>query len=197
MSIEKRLSTKECGAVNDKLLFLWNEFSNTMELPELAQRSGVDEDVLRKLFFRGSGTLTYDQYEAIAACFGIQMQDLLRSSLGGEPAEEEADDGCPEDTVPSMRSEILREAERIIYGDREDEYGSPAVNLQATADLWSAYLENQLSKPIRPYDVALMMVLLKVSRAKNGGQMSMNHFVDIAGYAAIAGELVAGQEDGK
>lgn len=193
MSEEKRrtLSTKECGLINDRLIEIWAKIADVTELAELAQRSGIDEDELRCLFYRNSRIFDYEQYEAIAACFGIQMQDLLQSALG---TDESPADEAPEDPVPSMRAQILREAERIIYGDREDEYGSPAVNLQATADLWSAYLERQLNAPIKPYDVALMMVLLKVSRAKNGGQTSIDHFVDIAGYAAIAGELLAGKE---
>lgn len=194
MSEEKRrtLSTKECGLINDRLIDIWTNLADVTELSELAQRSGIDEDDLRCLFYRNSRIFDYGQYEAIAACFGIQMQDLLQSALGTDDCPEEELE--PEDPVLSMRSQILREAERIIYGDREDEYGSPAVNLQATADLWSAYLERQLNAPIKPYDVALMMVLLKVSRAKNGGQTSIDHFVDIAGYAAIAGELLAGKE---
>lgn len=192
MSEEKRtLSTKECGLINDRLIDIWTNLADVTELAELAQRSGIDEDELRCLFYRNSRIFDYGQYEAIAACFGIQMQDLLQSALGTDESPSEDDE---EDPVPSMRAQILREAERIIYGDREDEYGSPAVNLQATADLWSAYLERQLNAPIKPYDVALMMVLLKVSRAKNGGQTSIDHFVDIAGYAAIAGELLAGKE---
>ena len=193
MSEEKRrtLSTKECGLINDRLIEIYAKIADVTELAELAQRSGIDEDELRCLFYRNSRIFDYGQYEAIAACFGIQMQDLLQSALGTDESPAEEDE---EDPVPSMRAQILREAERIIYGAREDEYGSQAVNLQATADLWSAYLERQLNAPIKPYDVALMMVLLKVSRAKNGGQTSMDHFVDIAGYAAIAGELLAGKE---
>jgi len=193
MSEEKRrtLSTKECGLINDRLIEIYAKIADVTELAELAQRSGIDEDELRCLFYRNSRIFDYGQYEAIAACFGIQMQDLLQSALGTDESPAEDDE---EEQVPSMRAQILREAERIIYGDREDEYGSPAVNLQATADLWSAYLERQLNAPIKPYDVALMMVLLEVSRAKNGGQTSIDHFVDIAGYAAIAGELLAGKE---
>ena len=191
MSEETRreLSTKECGQLNERLADIWrNNPLVNMTGDELAERCGIDLDELRGMF-RGNRIFSYEQYEAVAACFGFSMQELLEEKAA------ENTEPWPADNVPTMRSEILREAERIVYGDREDEYGSPAVNLQATADLWSAYLERQLNAPIKPYDVALMMVLLKVSRAKNGGQTSMDHFVDIAGYAAIAGELLAGQEE--
>ena len=38
-------------------------------------------------------------------------------------------------------------------------------------------------------DVALMMVLMKISRNTQGKKSNMDNFIDMCGYAAIAGEI--------
>jgi len=84
---------------------------------------------------------------------------------------------------------VLHEAERIIYGDREQTYGHPSKNLQVIADMWTAYLngatDNLLgNKSFEAKDVAIMMILLKTARLAN----DINHrdsIVDICGYAAL------------
>ena len=38
-------------------------------------------------------------------------------------------------------------------------------------------------------DVAIMMILLKVSRSNQGKKFNLDNFVDMAGYSAIAGEI--------
>lgn len=81
------------------------------------------------------------------------------------------------------RSDILAAAERLINGDRAATYGDPAVSFDRIAALWSAYLGVALTA----VDAANMLVLLKVSRAKGGGRE--DDFIDMAGYAALAGEL--------
>ena len=45
-------------------------------------------------------------------------------------------------------------------------------------------------------EVAIMMMLLKVGRTKSRKAVK-DHFVDMAGYAAIAGEIVLGGKDDK
>jgi hypothetical protein len=79
---------------------------------------------------------------------------------------------------------VLQEAQRIIYGDREKTYGKPSKNLETIAKMWSAYLGEQLCFSIQPKDVAVMMILLKAARLSN----HINHrdsVVDICGYAAL------------
>lgn len=84
----------------------------------------------------------------------------------------------------TKRAEILHEAESCICGQREQDYGSPESNFGIIANLWSDYLDVEVTA----LDVAMMMVLLKVARIKNGGG-SGDSFVDIAGYAACGGEI--------
>ena len=42
---------------------------------------------------------------------------------------------------------------------------------------------------INAQDVAIMMILLKVSRSNQGKKFNLDNFVDMAGYSAIAGEI--------
>lgn len=86
----------------------------------------------------------------------------------------------------TRRSEILKEADALINGDRQKDYGTPAENFSRLAEFWNTYLGID---SIRPHDVANMLGLLKVSRmAYNGG--TKDTYVDSAGYFAIGGELV-------
>jgi hypothetical protein len=82
------------------------------------------------------------------------------------------------------REDILDKAKECVCGKREQDYGSPESNFQLIADLWSVYLGIDIS----PVDVAMCMTLLKTARIKNGGGTG-DSFVDIAGYAACAGEI--------
>lgn len=82
------------------------------------------------------------------------------------------------------RKGILSKAERIVYGEREEAYGSAENNFEVIARLWEAYK----GTPFSAVDVAMMMILLKIARSKSGTGTE-DCFVDIAGYAACGGEL--------
>lgn len=82
------------------------------------------------------------------------------------------------------RTEILKKANECVMGDREQDYGSPEDNFAYIADLWTAYSGHGFTA----HDVALMLALLKVARAGNGNYHPDN-YVDLAGYAACAGEI--------
>lgn len=78
-------------------------------------------------------------------------------------------------------SELLREAAELINGDRAQAYGPPEESFQNIAKVWSVWLD----KTITPYDVSMMMVLLKVMRGK--GSFHRDNHVDICGYASLGG----------
>lgn len=82
------------------------------------------------------------------------------------------------------RTAILNKAIEMI-GNRGIDHGEAFLNMQHTAKIWSAYLGVEIG----PMDVALMLALVKVSRAKMGNNLHGDHYVDMAGYAAIAGEV--------
>ena len=70
-----------------------------------------------------------------------------------------------------------------IVKQRAELYGDPGPNFERTAALWSAYLGHDIS----PHDVAMCMVLIKVSRCKAGD--NADNYLDIQGYASIAQDL--------
>lgn len=94
------------------------------------------------------------------------------------------------------RAEILEAARSCVCGERELDYGTPENNFETIGRLWSVYLNaahpefNQAIpfSGITPKDVAMMMALLKIARIATG--VSPDSFVDLAGYAACAGEIV-------
>lgn len=86
--------------------------------------------------------------------------------------------------MTKVRSNILYEAESIINGARNEAYGTPEDNFKRIASYWSSYL----GKEVSAHDVAMLMILLKVARTQSGTG-SMDNYVDIAGYAACAGEV--------
>lgn len=77
-----------------------------------------------------------------------------------------------------MTESILQEAQRLIHGDRNKNYGHPRENFQDIADLFSAYLGQEITD----IDVANLMILVKVARVKETGY-HRDSFTDIAGYA--------------
>ena len=87
------------------------------------------------------------------------------------------------DKVENERSRILTEANNIVNGARNQTYGSPEDNFSRIADLWSGYLQEEIT----PFQVG-MMILLKVARTETGSG-SMDNFIDIAGYSACSGEI--------
>lgn len=87
------------------------------------------------------------------------------------------------------RSEILKAAERCVCTDRNQQYGEPEDNFRTISMLWSVYLcARGMEHPLSAADVGAMMALFKLGRIATGGDKADN-FIDLAGYAACAGEI--------
>lgn len=96
-------------------------------------------------------------------------------------------------TTPAGR--ILRHAAEIVDGARNTQHGDKERSFACIAEFWTVYLKHRTGKQIRQYpqvldggDVAAMQILLKLARALYGEPLA-DHFIDIAGYAGILGEL--------
>lgn len=76
--------------------------------------------------------------------------------------------------------EVLQRAIDVVTSGRAG-YGTPEINHARTAVLWATYLGADVS----PYDVCMLNILQKVSRAIADPE-EIDHLVDIAGYAANA-----------
>ena len=81
-------------------------------------------------------------------------------------------------------SKLLVDAAMIVDGARQSEYGKPQESFEKLAALWSAYTGYEIGH----IDVAVMMVLLKISRIRVSPDKA-DHWVDICGYSALAGEI--------
>ena len=88
-------------------------------------------------------------------------------------------------------TDILAEAGETL-GDRNIEYGGPADMHGKIAEFWNVYLGGEV---VDPHDVAMMLTLMKVARITLGVAKHDN-YVDLAGYASIAGSLAGIQEPG-
>lgn len=82
---------------------------------------------------------------------------------------------------------MLDEAKKLIESDRKEQYGDMVESFTRIAQLWSAYVNVRLNS----LDVAKMMILLKVSRAKNTNHR--DSYVDIAGYVQCIEHLLEEQ----
>ena len=108
-------------------------------------------------------------YQTLGAALDSLRQLRKEDTKSGEPR--------------ATRESILDAAKRCVCGDREQDYGSPEDNFAVIAALWTAYTGTDIT----PKDVAMMMALLKIARAKAGSKPDT--YIDLAGYAACGGEL--------
>ena len=86
------------------------------------------------------------------------------------------------------RQDILDEASRLTHGNRDKNYGTPLLNHQRIAAIWSVIL----GLDITPSQVALCMAGVKIARLVETPDHE-DSFIDGAAYFAIAGEI-AGQQ---
>lgn len=82
------------------------------------------------------------------------------------------------------RTDILEAANTAVTIDRNATHGDAENNFGLIAAYWSAHL----GSPVSASDVAIMMTLLKLARAK-GNRTHIDNYIDAAGYVAIGGEI--------
>ncbi len=83
--------------------------------------------------------------------------------------------------------DILTKAGELVNGPRQSDYGPPAEDFRCTAWLWNAWLRRRHGKTdwaLDAKDVAIMMVLLKISR--EAYKHKPDNLVDAAGYLQTA-----------
>lgn len=87
-----------------------------------------------------------------------------------------------------MSETILEEAQRIVYGDREQTYGRPNVDFERTGRMWGAILSDWAMTTrgkgaVPTHLVAACMAALKLSRIVQT-PTNRDSWTDLAGYAA-------------
>lgn len=90
---------------------------------------------------------------------------------------------------------VALEADALIHGQRQKDYGPPQVNFERIAGAWNAYLHGRPGvdeRALDAHDVANLMILLKAVRNAEGYKRDST--VDIVGYAALD-SVVSGDDD--
>ena len=96
-------------------------------------------------------------------------------------------------TPLANKKDYLKEAELLIHGDREAEYGDNLLNHRRIATMWNVILGKKLITPIEPEEVAACMIGLKVARLSEDTKKK-DSWVDVVGYGALGGEMVSRAE---
>lgn len=143
--------------------------------------SGIQNETNSGAFLR-SFTMRKMQRPVDAPIYGLKglPQDMQEEITKGVMEDRAA--FAKRDTKPEN---ILKEADKIVGGDRNADYGGPRQDFDRTAQIWGAILG---IKNITAMQVALCMIGVKMSRQCN--KIKRDNLVDIAGYARCA-ELVA------
>ena len=85
--------------------------------------------------------------------------------------------------------DITDRASELLHYDRAEAHGDFNLGFARTAQIWSAII----GVDVTPHQVALCMVGIKIARSTMNPSHHDN-FVDIAGYAGIAGVLASSKE---
>jgi hypothetical protein len=98
------------------------------------------------------------------------------------------------------KSACLDAAKAAVCGDRALNYGTPEDNFRRIATLWNAWLQvrKDSSAPLAPWEVAIMMDLMKSARLANTPE-HQDSWIDKAGYAACGADITqasAERDDG-
>ena len=92
--------------------------------------------------------------------------------------------------VSSPAAIFLDKVKGVVTGPREKEYGDKTENHARIAKLWNMWLTEtkEDGDAITPYDVATMMLMVKLARLMQSPGHQDSH-IDIAGYAACMEEI--------
>lgn len=87
-----------------------------------------------------------------------------------------------------QRAQILQTASVYVTKDRAATHGDAEDSFAALAAVWSA----RIGVPLRPDQVAIMLIDLKAVRAWDNPS-HIDNWIDIAGYSACGGEIATGK----
>lgn len=88
------------------------------------------------------------------------------------------------------RVALLRTGERYTGSDRNATYGDPTLNMSVQQELMAVIDKHLVHKNVKGYKAALNNVAIKMARAICGPQPGDDTFIDLAAYAAMAGEIL-------
>lgn len=97
----------------------------------------------------------------------------------------------------ALQETTLQEAQRLVHGNRQADYGHPLDDYTKVAAFWSIILRDIMVPwaKITPAQATLMMVCLKISREMN--KHKRDNMVDGAGYFEVTNMIYEEQEKRK
>lgn len=101
---------------------------------------------------------------------------------------QEAGDSTFVRPVTSVRVSILQEGAKLTSGDRDADYGPPAINMAAAGELKAVFRKHMVRDISAAELEAIDMALTKLGRLATGAA-KRDTYVDCATYIAIAGEI--------
>lgn len=122
--------------------------------------------------------------------FRAKLENAYRSVIAEEASDTLSADRPDEEDAYDVMAETLDGAKERVVGDRDETHGDFRENHETIAALWSAYF----GIDIDAVDVTNAMILLKMSREKNGTR-ELDHFRDKAGYSGIGAGLAFGDDE--
>ena len=90
---------------------------------------------------------------------------------------------------------ILIKADKLVNGERQEDYGDPKENHDRIAGMWFAYLNAKYGEghfDVLPVDVVIMMQMVKIARLMENPDHE-DSWTDIAGYAWVGNECTKAQ----
>lgn len=156
-------------------LYLFNEYSSEGMLPLptvhfLLEVSGAKNPSSTENFSIEKFSKDYEEtYKKIFSPLLEETENSLNAFLKKD------DQG--ETIQEKVKREIVDEAVKIVFGERQKNYGTPFDNHSRTAAFWSTYLGIELSAE----QVTMMNILQKISREMNGHHR--DNITDTIGYS--------------
>jgi len=92
--------------------------------------------------------------------------------------------------VKMERGKVLLRAHKLINGERRTLYGDPEDSFETIAAFWNTYINAKFDGSVvnlDKYDVALLMVLYKMSREVEA--YKDDNWTDMAGYIGLGGDF--------
>ena len=126
----------------------------------------------------------------LEALLEMRQAQPLRSAEAD--ADQRANAPVDVDRHKETRRRILKTADKYVNGDRNIQYGDPVADFGRTANYWQVYLHGIVEREqgtlvLRPHDVAVMQMLLKISRL-GWTPAKEDHWIDVSGYAACGAD---------
>lgn len=125
---------------------------------------------------RGVGTDTDTYRRTLLARDAAEVGHIIAYLADTAWMAEEVCDDLQSTNEPPAET-VLEEANRLIHGARQADYGHPIDDFTKTAGMWSA----AFGWDVEPEDIPMAMIMVKISREQN--RPKRDNAVDIAGYA--------------